>query len=880
MTTPKSIYRKDYKPPAYLVQSVDLHFDLNEDVTKVQALLIMTRNKAAGSTDQPLVLFGRDLVLTSIALDGRGLSPEEYALDAESLTIPEVPPQFILEIETKIRPQENTALEGLYKSNGMFCTQCEAEGFRKITYFPDRPDVMAAFTTTIVADKTRYPVLLSNGNLVGQGTQASGRHFATWQDPFPKPAYLFALVAGDLGCVEDTFITRSNRFVSLRIFVRPAHLDKCDHAMHALKQAMRWDEEVYGREYDLDIYMIVAVDDFNMGAMENKGLNIFNTACVLAKPDTATDGDYQWIEAVIAHEYFHNWTGNRITLRDWFQLSLKEGLTVFRDQQFSADMISGWVKRIADVRDLRNRQFSEDAGPMAHPVRPDSYIEINNFYTATVYNKGAEVVRMLYTLLGRQGFRRGMDLYFARHDGQAVTTDDFVQALADANHADFSQFKRWYSQAGTPELWVESSYDQTDKIYSLKIRQTCQPTPGQPHKEPFFIPMAMGLLTWDGRELPLQLEEELAPASDYTRVLVLKKETETFRFANIPSAPVPSLLRGFSAPVRLHLDYSPADLLFLWAHDPDPFNRWNAGQELASRLMLEMIEDFRQGRPLVLDKGFVYAFADNLQSLELDKALLTATLTLPAEIYLAELMDEMDVDAIHNVREFVRKSLAENLSDLFIATYHGLVDSGPYSPDPAAVGRRGLKNLCLAYLMALNDRATQELCLNQFYQAGNMTDALGALAPLSDSDCPEREEVLAAFYRKWQHEPLVVDKWFAIQAQSGRPDTLSEVRRLMRHPAFRIENPNKVRALIRTFCQSNPVRFHDASGAGYAFLGEQVLVLDRLNPQIAARMLAAFGRWQKFAGARREIMRSELKRIVQTPGISRAVYEIAVKSLG
>ncbi len=878
--TPKSISRKDYQPPAYLVKSMDLHFDLHEDVTVVQARLIMTRNKARGSNERPLILFGRGLVLTLVALDGRSLTAEEYAVDAESLTIHEVPVQFTLEISTRIKPQENTALEGLYKSEGMFCTQCEAEGFRKITYFPDRPDVMATFTTTIVADKIRYPVLLSNGNLVEHGNLAEGRHFATWQDPFPKPSYLFALVAGDLGCVEGTFITRSSRSVALRIFVRPAHSDKCDHAMHALKQAMRWDEEVYGREYDLDIYMIVAVDDFNMGAMENKGLNIFNTACVLARPETATDGDYQWIEAVIAHEYFHNWTGNRITLRDWFQLSLKEGLTVFRDQQFSADMISGSIKRIGDVRDLRNRQFPEDAGPMAHPVRPDSYIEINNFYTATVYNKGAEVVRMLYTLLGKEGFRRGMDLYFARHDGQAVTTDDFVQAMADANDADFSQFERWYSQAGTPELWVESSYDPTDKVLSLKIRQTCPLTPGQPHKEPFFIPMAMGLLTRDGRELPLQLEEEPAPASDFTRVLVLKEETKTFRFVNVPSTPVPSLLRGFSAPVRLHLDYSPDDLLFLWAHDPDPFNRWDAGQELACRLMLGMIADFKQGRPLAPDKEFVVAFADNLRSREPDKALLAATLILPAEIYLAELMDEVDVDAIHNVREFVRKSLAEAWSDLFLVTYHGLVDSGPYSSDPATVGRRSLKNLCLAYLMTLNDRAAQNLCLDQFYQADNMTDALGALAPLSDSDCPEREEVLAVFYRKWQHEPLVVDKWFAIQALSGRPDTLSEVRRLMRHPAFRIENPNKVRALIRTFCQNNPVRFHDASGAGYAFLGEQVLVLDRLNPQIAARMLAAFGRWRKFAGARREMMRNELERIAQTPGISRAVYEIAYKSLG
>jgi len=755
---PKTIYLSDYTPSAYRIPTVELRFELGEEFTTVCSRLHILRAEAAPA-GAPLTLDGQHLELMGLAVDGMPLAADRYQVDAERLTLFDPPTEFTLEVVTRTRPQDNAALEGLYQSSGNFCTQCEAEGFRRITYFLDRPDVMAVFTTTLVADQARYPALLSNGNLVASGEQGDGRHWATWHDPFPKPCYLFALVAGHLQYIEDAFTTRSGRNVTLRIYVEPDNIDQCDHAMDSLKQAMAWDEQRFGLEYDLDLYVIVAVGDFNMGAMENKGLNIFNTKYVLARPETATDADYQGILGVIGHEYFHNWTGNRVTCRDWFQLSLKEGLTVFRDQEFSSDLGSRGVKRIEDVRVLRSSQFPQDAGPMAHPVRPDSYIEINNFYTVTVYNKGAEVIRMMQTLLGPDGFRRGMDLYFQRHDGQAVTCDDFVAALADANGADLRQFKRWYYQAGTPELTVNDAYDPTTCTYTLTVRQSCPPTPGQPYKKPFHIPLALGLLDDEGRDMPLQLARENAPQGT-TRVLELREAEQTFRFINVPVRPVPSLLRSFSAPVKINSAESDDDLRFRLAYDSDDFNRWDAGQTLAVRAILGLVADRQQGRPWTLPESFSNAFGRALTS-DVDPALLAQVLILPGETWLAEQMTVIDVDGIHAARRFVQRTLAERLRDPLRTVYETLHDreNVGYRVDALAIGQRALKNVCLDYLMQLDDPEGRALALKQFHAAGNMTDQLGALAPLANSEGPERAEALAVFYERWRHEPLVVDKW-------------------------------------------------------------------------------------------------------------------------
>jgi aminopeptidase N len=871
-----TIYLKDYTPPPYLVDCVDLHFDLDEEATRVRSRLSVRRNPAgAGSGD--LVLWGQELELLGVLLDGQMLGAGEYRVDEESLTVPGVPEAFVLEVETLIHPSANTALEGLYVSGGNFCTQCEAEGFRRITYFPDRPDVMAVFTTTLAADPDRYPVLLSNGNPVGQGTLQDGRHFATWHDPFPKPCYLFALVAGDLVCVEGGFTTRSGREIPLQIYVREYDREKCGHAMQSLKKAMAWDEQKYGREYDLDRYMIVAVNDFNMGAMENKGLNLFNSRYVLASPDTATDSDYAHIEGVIAHEYFHNWSGNRITCRDWFQLSLKEGFTVFRDQQFSADMNSAGVKRIEDVRLLRTHQFQEDAGPMAHPVRPDAYQEINNFYTTTVYNKGAEVVRMLHTLLGPEGFRRGTDRYFQHFDGQAVTTDDFVAALEEANDRDFSQFRRWYSQAGTPVLKVGRRYDPQAQTYTLTVAQSCPSTPGQPEKAPFHIPLKMALLDREGKELALHSGDE--PAGDNERVLELTEAEHTFTFTEIPSEPVPSLLRAFSAPVRLEVDLDDGELAFLMAYDADEFNRWEAGQQLAVRVMLRLIQVLHEkGRP-ELDSGLSQAFGATLEATDLDPAFVAEALTLPGETYLGDFMPAVDPDAIHVVRQFLRRELAAAHRGKLTALYEGLADASAYRVDAEAMGRRRLRNLCLAYLTELGDEEVRGRAEHQFYEAANMTDAMAALSVLVHTGAPEQHPALAAFYNRWREDPLVLDKWFAIQATSPIPGTLEAVRRLTEHPDFTLRNPNRVRAVVGAFCSGNPVRFHDRSGDGYAFLGEHVLELDRLNPQVAARLLTPLTRWRRYDETRQGLMRAELERILETASLSKDVREIASKSL-
>ena len=876
--TPKTIFLKDYSPPDFIIEQVDLRFELGDSETLVHARLQISRRTPEAVNRQPLVLYGHDMELVALALNEAALRPEQYRVDAETLAIDDVPDQFLLDMTTRLFPQNNTSLEGLYVSNGKFCTQCEAEGFRKITYYLDRPDVMAPFTSTLVADKEKYPVLLSNGNLVEQGELDNGRHWATWKDPFKKPSYLFALVAGKLDCLKDEFITMSGRKVALHLYVEPGNLDKTRHAMDSLKHAMRWDEERFGLEYDLDIYMIVAVGDFNMGAMENKGLNIFNTAYVLAKPETATDADYEGIEGVIAHEYFHNWTGNRVTCRDWFQLSLKEGLTVFRDQEFSADMGSAAVKRINDVRMLRAHQFAEDAGPMAHPVRPESYVEINNFYTVTVYEKGAEVVRMYQTLAGRDGFRKGMDLYFKRHDGQAVTTDDFCAAMADANNLDLEQFRNWYRQGGTPELEIDSEYDAGKKSFTVSIRQHCPPTPGQAEKRPFHIPFAMGLLDDNGKEIPVRLEGE-ATGAGTTRVLELRETENRFTFVDVPVEPVPSYLRGFSAPVKVNAGLSNEQLSFLLAHDSDAFNRWDAGQQLAINIMLALIDDVHHGRALQLDPLFIEAMRKTLVNTVLDRALIAEALTLPGETYLLELCEVADPDAIHQARDFVRRTLAGALRDDFVNVYTASDTAGEYRFNADDAGKRSLKNTCLAYLSTIGDKAAIERCLHQYNDANNMTDSLAALACLSNIDCAERQITLDAFYDKWQQDALVVNKWFSLQAGSSLPDTYERVVALMGHPAFDIRNPNRARSLIAAFSRSNPLHFHRADGKGYRFLADRVLQLDALNPQVASRMVGAFNRWRKFDTDRQKLMQAELQRILASPDLSKDVYEIVSKAL-
>ncbi len=875
-SSPRTIYRKDYRPPEFLIDHVELRFELGEESTRVQSKLALRRNGARGG---PLRLDGSELELVSLALDGEPLARHRYRHESDTLTITGVPDKFELEVVTRIRPQENTALEGLYKSGGNFCTQCEAEGFRKITFFLDRPDVMSRYGTTIVADAARYPVLLSNGNPVDGGSLSDGRHWVRWEDPFPKPCYLFALVAGDLACVEDSYRTRSGRRVVLRVYVESANLDKCEHALQSLKKAMAWDEQVFGLEYDLEIYMIVAVSDFNMGAMENKGLNVFNTKYVLARSDTATDADYRGIEGVIAHEYFHNWTGNRVTCRDWFQLSLKEGLTVFRDQEFSADMGSRAVQRIEDVRMLRAVQFLEDAGPMAHSVRPDAYMEINNFYTATVYNKGAEVVRMMHKLLGREGFRRGMDLYFERHDGQAVTCDDFVLSMEHANGADLEQFRRWYAQSGTPVLAVLADWNASEGTYTLTVSQSCPPTPGQQEKKPFHIPLAVGLIGPEGKDYPLWLRGEVDAGGASTRVLEVRNAVETFQFVGLPARPVPSLLRGFSAPVKVEYEARDDELAFQLAHDSDDFNRWEAGQKLACRVILRLVADRRRGQPLVLDSQLTEAMRRVLVDRSGDTELRAQALSLPSEAYIGELMGEIDVDGIHAAREFVRHGVATALRQDLLSTYDDLSAAGSYSIDSVAVGRRALRNVSLAYLSAGEDSESLQLCSRQYRDADNMTDTIAALALLADRDGPEVDAALDDFYRRWQEDALVLDKWFSVQAVSSRPDVLDRVRALMEHEAFSIRNPNKVRALIGAFCAGNTVRFHDRSGRGYEFLSEQVVRLDALNPQTAARLLQPLARWKRYDPDRQTQMRSALERILGAPGLSPDVFEVASKCL-
>ena len=996
----------DYAPPPFLVDEVDLDFELGEERTLVRAKLKVRRNPAvasalaatpasadsAASVPSPasapapapatptsaatsasaptpgsaaaspadLVLDGRGLDTRSVRIDGEAVSGNRIEIAAETLTIRDAPDAFVLETEVAVRPGENKSLEGLYASAGNLCTQCEAEGFRKITWFPDRPDVMARYRTRIAGDPGRFPVMLSNGNEVERGALGDGRRYVVWEDPFPKPSYLFALVAGRLECVADTFTTRSGREVALRIHVEPHNLDKCAHAMRSLKRAMGWDEEVYGLEYDLDTFMIVAVDDFNMGAMENKGLNVFNSKYVLARPDTATDADFAAIETVIAHEYFHNWTGNRVTCRDWFQLSLKEGLTVFRDQEFSADTGSRAVKRIRDARLLRTHQFPEDAGPMAHPVRPDSYIEIGNFYTVTIYVKGAEVIRMMHTLLGHEGFMAGMRLYFERHDGEAVTTGDFVAAMEAASGVDLGQFRRWYVQAGTPVLSARGAYDTARSEYVLDVEQRTPPTPGQPEKRPLHVPVRMALLGGDGGNLPLHCPEA-GLAGEREAVLDVREPRHVFRFSNVPARPVPSLARGFSAPVKVEIERSDGELAFLIANETDPFNRWDAVQEYSTKLMLRMIEERvanadpgagagegrlagagegrrsdpgigagrdriadadagagnDRGRPgreerssggstgadadagkdrvASTDRGgdagegrlagtdlpdeFVLALRALLLDESVDPAFIAEALALPSESNLADRMEVIAVEAIHEVRESVKATLALRLGDAFASVREANRSRGPYRFEAEDAGHRALKNLCLGYLMELDDPAVRADCRRQLESADNMTDALAALACFANSRRPERDERLDWFQERWKDDPLVLDKWFTLQATSRLSGAIHRVRTLIRHRAFDVENPNRVRALIGAFCHANQRRFHDASGEGYIFLSSYVLAIDAFNPQTAARLLGAASHWRRLDPDRRALLRAELEHVRAAPKLSKDCYEVVAKFL-
>ncbi len=877
-----TIFLKDYQAPEFLIDKTELHFTLSEEKTVVRSSLSLRRNPASLLNNGPLVLDGKELVLKQLKLDEQALSAEDYQLSSDGLTIKQVPDSFQLECITEIKPQQNTSLEGLYQSGSMFCTQCEAEGFRKITYYLDRPDVMSVFTTTLVADKSRYPVLLSNGNEMQSGENDDGTHWVRWDDPFRKPAYLFALVAGKLEFIEEHFTTFSGRDVSLRIFVEEKDIDKCDHAMRSLVNAMKWDEQVYGREYDLDIFNIVAVDDFNMGAMENKSLNIFNTSCVLATPETTSDAGFQRVEAVVAHEYFHNWSGNRVTCRDWFQLSLKEGFTVFRDAEFSADMGSATVNRVEEVSFLRTVQFSEDAGPMAHSVRPDSYMEIANFYTVTIYEKGAEVVRMIHRLLGAEAFRKGSDLYFERHDGQAVTCEDFVKAMEDASGVDLQQFRRWYSQAGTPQIEVNGCYDEQAQTYTLGVKQRCPATPGQQQKEAFHIPLAISLLG-DAGSLPLQLAgtpADFDTADNTEMVLNVKQEEQQFVFENITEKPVPSLLRGFSAPVRLRCDYTRDELMFIMSHDSDGFCRWDAAQQLGVQILQEMIVACQQGQAMELDRRLIDAYRTLLNDLSLDKAMVALMLTLPSEAYLAEIADVADVHAIYAARTAARISIAKALQQEFIAVYRANQSSAPYQASAGQVAQRSLKNAALAYLMLLETENARELCVAQFNQADNMTDVMAAFVSLINSSFgTEKGLALENFFQKWHGEALVLNQWLMVQANCAIPGTLDHVKSLIKDPAFDIKNPNKVRALIGTFCGQNAINFHQRDGAGYAFLSEQIITLNRLNPQIAARLVVPLTKWKKYPEASQQMMKAELEKILSVADLSKDVYELVSKSL-
>ncbi|MBX9592096.1 MAG: aminopeptidase N [Hyphomonadaceae bacterium] len=875
---PRPTLLKDYRPPSHLIDTVNLDVSLHPTRTRVRARLGVRPNPSAAKS-AALKLDGELLELESVRLDGRLLDQDAYHTTDKQLII-EAPPkgEFVLEITTTCNPEANNALTGLYLSKGIYCTQCEAEGFRRITYFLDRPDVLATYTVRIEANRTEAPVLLSNGNPVERGTLDGGeRHYAVWRDPHPKPSYLFALVGGNLASFASDFTTRSGRKVDLRIYVEPGKEDRCAWAMDSLKRSMAWDEERFGREYDLDVFNIVAVSDFNMGAMENKGLNIFNDALVLASPETATDSSFVAIERVIAHEYFHNWTGNRITCRDWFQLCLKEGLTVYRDQEFGADERSATEQRINEVRQLKARQFPEDAGPLAHPVRPDRYIEINNFYTATVYQKGAELVRMIQTLLGREGFRKGMDLYFERHDGQAATVEDFVSCFEDSSGRDLKQFMTWYSQAGTPELVCQLKYDARAKTADLTVTQVLPPTPGEARKKPLHIPIKLGLLGGNGQDLELTLAsgERLKDG-----LIEVRKRTERFRFRDVPSQPMASLLRAFSAPVNLTVDRTDAELQFLMANDSDLFNRWQAAQDYATRVLLHTIAASGDGKRPTQPRVFIDALSATLGNGDLDPGYRAQFLYLPSESDLARVIGQnVDPLAIHKARNALRKAIGTRLYDTLLDVYRRMDVKGPYSPAPEPAGRRALRNVALGYLTSRGRPEDIARATAHFTHSRNLTDETAALSMLSQLNAPERAKAFERFYTRWKGDHLVIDSWFAYQAASPLASSLATVQKLTHHPLFAMKNPNKVQALIGTFAMANPVNFNRPDGRGYDFVADRVLELDGFNPQIAARMLSAFRSWKALEPQRRRVAKKTLQRVARSKPLSHDAFEIVSKML-
>jgi len=870
---PRAVNLKDYRAPDYRIQEIELDFVLEPSATKVTAISKVTRSGNAA----PLVLDGEALKLVSVAIDGSKLDANAYALGDDKLTIHAPPAAFTLEIVTEIAPDKNTELSGLYTASGIFCTQCEAEGFRRITYFLDRPDNLAVYTTRIEADKERYPVLLSNGNLIAEADLPGARHFATWNDPFPKPSYLFALVAGDLGVLRDEFVTMSGRKVALAIYVEHGNEEKVRYAMDSLKRAMRWDEEKYGCEYDLDIFMIVAVSAFNFGAMENKGLNIFNDKLLLASPDTATDDDYARIESVVAHEYFHNYTGDRVTCRDWFQLSLKEGLTVFRDQSFSADMRSEGVCRIGDVRVLRMRQFVEDAGPLAHPVQPQSYIAIDNFYTATVYEKGAEVIRMLQTLVGPEGYRKATDLYLKRHDGQAATVEDWVRCFEDACGRDLKQFRLWYQQSGTPTLEADGAYDPDKKTYALTLKQSLGPTPGQPTKKPMVIPVRLGLIGAKGA-LPLTLEGENASGPD-ERVVELNAPEQTFTFVDVEEEPLLSLGRRFSAPVHFKVPVNRRSLATMMGRDTDSFNRWEAGQALASDVLGDMIAAAKAGRRPAADQTYVDAVGQALARADEDHAFAAQMLMPPSENELAVAASQPDPDAIHVARTELIRTLAAAHANAFDTLYRKLGGAATFSPDAKSAGRRALRNACLRYLTAADDEAAATLADQHYRAASNMTDMIAGLIQLTRTASERRESAFQHFHDRFRADPLVLDKWLSLQASSCLTDTVDKVRHLMNRPPFDIKNPNRVRSLVGAFA-ANHLRFHAKDGTGYRLVADVIAKLDPINPMVAARMAGAFESWRRYDEGRQARVRGELEGLAKLSGLSSNLFEVVTKMLG
>ena len=878
--TPRPIRLQDYRAPAYLIDTVDLDVVLDATRTRVHAQLALRPNpQSADKPGSPLRLDGEHLELAEVRLGGKILPTTDYTVDDTGLTLSRVPKgAFKLEFVTYINPESNKALQGLYRSRGIYCTQCEAEGFRRITYFLDRPDVLAVYTTRIEADIEQAPVLLSNGNPVERGTLVGGkRHYAVWKDPHPKPSYLFALVGGNLAALTSTFRTKSGRSVDLAIYVEPGKEDRCAWAMDALKRSMRWDEERFGLEYDLDVFNIVAVSDFNMGAMENKGLNIFNDRLILASPATATDQIYEAIESVVAHEYFHNWTGNRITCRDWFQLCLKEGLTVYRDQEFSADERSRTVQRITDVRQLKTHQFPEDAGPLAHPVRPDSYIEINNFYTATVYEKGSELVHMIETIVGREGFRAGMDLYFQRHDGEAATVEEFITCFEDANHRDLRQFRLWYSQSGTPELVCSLNYDAERKEALLTVEQVLAPTPGQPNKKPLHIPFRVGLLSGNGDDLELRLDNGEVLSDGVVNVTM---RNQTFRFTDVPSKPVPSLLRGFSAPVKLTVDLSDHDLEFLMANDSDLFNRWQAANDYAMRTLIQLVEARVAGKRSSRGLSYARALGATIANQSLEPAYRAELLRLPTEADIARVIaTDVDPDAIHRARKQLMRLIGDTLASELEDIYRSTADRGAFSPDAASAGRRALRNVVLTLLSARGKPADKARLASHYWQATNMTDSAQALYLLAAAGGTEAKKALADFHDRWKSDHLVIDTWFATQAASPLSGTLARVQALTEHPLFSKTTPNKVRALIGTFALTNQFQFNRPDGQGYDFMAEQVLELDRFNPQIAARILGCFRSWTALEPGRRRLAKQALRRVAKSKTLSRDVTEIVSKML-